>query len=81
MVTGISRTIQVLSISTVQWTKPVAITGRALVSRLVTEFLLRVRVVYNNIIELVDVKVLKVTKSLIKVESDPVEVSKEGENF
>ena len=39
------------------------------------------KVVYNNIIELVDVKVLKVTKSLIKVESDPVEVSKEGENF
>ena len=29
----------------------------------------------------VDVKVLKVTKSLIKVESDPIEVSKEGEKF
>lgn len=39
------------------------------------------KVVYNNIIELVDVKVLKVTKSLIKVESDPVEVVKEGEVF
>jgi RPA family protein len=36
---------------------------------------------YNNIIELVDVKVLKVTKSLIKVESDPVEVGKAGETF
>jgi uncharacterized Zn-binding protein involved in type VI secretion len=39
------------------------------------------KVVYNNIVELVDVKVLKVTKSLIKVESDPIEVSKEGEKF
>ena len=39
------------------------------------------KVVYNNIIELVDVKVLKVTKSLIKVESDPIEVGKAGEPF
>ncbi|HKM11701.1 MAG TPA: BACON domain-containing carbohydrate-binding protein [Bacteroidales bacterium] len=39
------------------------------------------KVVYNNIVELVDVKVLKVTKSLIKVESDPIEIGKAGEAF